>query len=275
MDNKEPERIAGLTREEFAAHYKEYERKMKLFEDGPTTTYFEQLTAKGMALPDPGSITDSQLTIKLREVIAGLVDNRVYLQQTDHLSDRELYVQLWNEVLREETPAIDEIGFSTHMNLATHEPDVYAKYYADERQRERWKKEYPGEPMPAHEDPLYHRDVLLPRAPHDRGPDAREWLRAHPSQHAFASNRFPTTQDALAFVERLYELGATKVTIENVMMLPNHDWLPYADTLIVTPPGGPARHALVEFIEEEGKPDEDDGEAFGDRGEEHFQVWWD
>ena len=94
------------------ASYREYARKMQQFESGPTTTHFEQLTAAGIQLPEPEAVADADVRRKLWEVIAGLASLRVYLDQTDHLSDRELYTKLWHDILREQTPAIDEIGFS-------------------------------------------------------------------------------------------------------------------------------------------------------------------
>jgi hypothetical protein len=275
MDNPKPDRIAGMTRTEFDAQYKEFERKMILFEDGPTTTNFEQLTNAGIKLPEPESIADADITTKLWEVIAGLAQLRVFLDQTDHLSDRELYSRLWHDCLRVDTPAIDEIGFNTHVDLAMEDTDAYLKYYADEKDREFWAKDFPDDPMPDSADPPFNRDWLLPRPHYTFGPDAREWLRANPSPHAFATNRFQTTHEALKFVEDLHAAGATQVRIENIQFLPGDNWLPYADTLIVTPPEGDARRVLVEFIEEHGKPDEDAGQTFADRGQSSLRLWWD
>ena len=41
--------------------YREFERKMILFEEGPTTTRFEQLMTRGVALPDSESISDDDI----------------------------------------------------------------------------------------------------------------------------------------------------------------------------------------------------------------------
>jgi hypothetical protein len=85
--------------------YSEYERKMRLFEEGPTTTNFEQLLTRGIELPEPDSIPDEQINVKLWEVINALAEIRVFLDYTDHLSDRELYSRLWHRVLRVDTRA--------------------------------------------------------------------------------------------------------------------------------------------------------------------------
>lgn len=134
----------------------------------PTTTHFEHLKADGIVLPEPASIADSEISGKLWEVIEGLAKRRVYLDQTDHLNDRELYAKLWYDLLREETPAIDEVGFNTQIALLMTGSDedtyLYLKHYADEKAREFWRKDWPDLHIPLHEDPQFNRDVLLPAA---------------------------------------------------------------------------------------------------------------
>lgn len=262
------------------ASYREYERKMILFEEGPTTTNFEQLEKAGISLPEPSAVPDIDLRTKLWEVIAGLATLRVFLDQTDHLSDRELYTKLWHETLRADTPAIDEIGFTTHASLLQPdgvEPDtsIYLRYYADDEERERWRMDDPDITMPPHDDPPYDRDALLPCA-HNGKPDAAAWLRANWSASAFATNRFGTTSQARAFVEQLHAAGATGVWIDNIMMLPKNDWTPYADALLVELPQEPARrHGLFELIEHVGRPDPDGDEILTDRGQTEVRLWWD
>ena len=266
---------------EFKERYEEYARKMDLFMEGPTTTQFEQLLAAGVELPEPDAIADADMRRKLWEVIAGLATLRVYMDHTNHLTDRELYSKLWHEVLRVETPAIDEIGFDTHI-----EPDypddagegvrVYLTYYADAETRQRWSKDWPDDPMPPHQDPPYDRDDLLP-GPRETVAEAAAWLRANWSDSAFATNRFGATENALAFVNQLHEAGATHVHIDNEMLLPNHDWTPYADTLLVGMPEDPQkRRALFELIEHTGRPDDDgDEQPLIDCGQREVRLWWD
>ena len=64
---------------------------MRLFEDGPTTTNFQQLVDRGIELPAPDDLAIADVTTKLWEVINGLAQLRVYLDCTDHLTDAELY----------------------------------------------------------------------------------------------------------------------------------------------------------------------------------------
>ena len=136
--------------------YREFVRKMELFENGPTTTNFAQLIAHGIQLPDPDSISDADISAKLWEVIAGLSRLRVYLDQTDHLNDRELCATLWRDVLRTDVSAVDEIGFDNHVALLStgseEQTAVYLRCYADEDERRDWVKDFSDWDLPLHED---------------------------------------------------------------------------------------------------------------------------
>jgi len=259
--------------------YRDYARKMDAFVYGPTTTYFDQLIADGIELPAPDAVSDADMRRKLWQVIAGLADRLVCLDYTDHLTDRELYTALWANHLRGETPVSNEVGMNAHIWIASTTDDdngyLFFKHYADDQLRESWHDADPDFVMPPHEDPPFNRDYILPRA-YAMPPEARAWLNANPSPSAFASNRFHDTASALAFVEQLYEAGATNVAIDNVMFLPGDDWLPYADTLLVTLPKDPAqRSTLFDLIEEIGQPDEDAGEVPHDEGQDVVRLWWD
>ena len=43
--------------------------------------------------------------------------------------------------------------------------------------------------------------------------EALDWLGSNPNPYALAGNRFTSTEDALIFVEKLYEYGAVKVLV--------------------------------------------------------------
>ena len=139
------------------------------YESAPWTTHYQQLAEAGVELPDPETMDDEKLTAKLWEMIEALARMRVFLERTNHLSDRELYTELWNDVLREETKAmvfdeysawhIDLIGSGSDEHI-----DLWMKYYADDKTRRQWIKDWPDYEMPEHEDPPNDRDRHLPNA---------------------------------------------------------------------------------------------------------------
>ena len=138
------------------------------FEKAPWTCHFKQLTDAGMDLPAPESLKDAELTAKLWEVVRALAGMHVFLSNTNHLSDRELYSHLWEDSLREAVADVPpEIGGSWHIDIlgSGSEEDMflYHKFYANEESRQRWLKDWPNDPMPAHEDPHYDRDRNLPQ----------------------------------------------------------------------------------------------------------------
>ncbi|MCX6545188.1 MAG: hypothetical protein NTV05_12370 [Acidobacteria bacterium] len=140
---------------------------------GPTTTNFQQLVAAGVELPAPDLVDDEKLTGVLWAVVQGLALLNVFLTNTDHLSDRDLYGALWHRVLRDEVPALPDVpGSAWHVDLVGtgSEEDIrlYLRYYADEDCRRQWVVDFPDYDVPAHEDPPYDRDGHLPQ-PHYPG----------------------------------------------------------------------------------------------------------
>lgn len=104
--------------------------------------------------------------------------------------------------------------------------------------------------------------------------EARAWLRGNPNPSALATNRFQTTENALAFVEKLYATGATRVLIEE----PKDDAAgdPYADTLIVCLPcESAARWALEQLCEEQGPADVPPGDFTMHVAGDQIRLWWD
>ena len=111
---------------------------------------------------------DEQLTSKLWQLISALARMRIFIQETNHLSDRALYSLLWRDVLREENPILpDDPGAAWHIDLlgsgSEADTDLYLKYYADDDWRRQWLADFHDYDMPAHENPPYDRDRRLPR----------------------------------------------------------------------------------------------------------------
>jgi hypothetical protein len=156
-----PSEVPAEVEEGFWKHVVDYE-------EAPWTTNFQQLEKAGALLPSPDSLKDQELTAKLWELIQKLALLHVFIEQTDHLSDRELYTHLWTDSLREETKALPLAANSAyHIQIlgSCSEEDMllYLKYYADDDFRRHWQQDWPNDPIPAHEDPPYDRDRLLPK----------------------------------------------------------------------------------------------------------------
>ncbi|MCI5156877.1 MAG: hypothetical protein D3906_00250 [Candidatus Electrothrix sp. AUS1_2] len=138
------------------------------FEEGKHASLFDTLVNGGLLLPAPEELDDRALTEKLWEIIYALAMLGVFLHNTDHLNDRELYADLWQDLLREEyflQPANRD--FACHLDIigSGSEEDLFLflKYYADEKERTWWKDEYPQDDFPASEPRPYDRDRLLPK----------------------------------------------------------------------------------------------------------------
>ncbi len=147
------------------------------YEKAPWTTNLKQLEEVGMKLPAPETLDDREITAKLWGLIHRLAFMRVFLSQTDHLSDRELYTQLRSETLHDETKALpyDEDS-ACHIDLlgsgSDEDTHLYLKYYADQDERQHWLNDFPDIPMPDHEDPPYDRDRYLPQATYGSPPES-------------------------------------------------------------------------------------------------------
>jgi hypothetical protein len=104
----------------------------------------------------------------LWETIYFLSSLGCYIENTDHLSDRELYALLRDNLLRE--PAIifpDDPNYAYHIDTigsgSPADQQIYLTYYATEKDRELWAKSWPDDPLPARIPCPFDRDRLLPR----------------------------------------------------------------------------------------------------------------
>jgi len=134
--------------------------------NGPQTTLFALLEEARVPVPSPDEISDSDITAVLWKVIDGMAELGAYLTSTNHLSDRELYEVLWNNLLREDHPIVsEEFPLMTHIDIlggwSNEDMQTYLTYYADEETRQD-ASENGTVPIPDHVDPPYQRDHLLP-----------------------------------------------------------------------------------------------------------------
>jgi hypothetical protein len=151
--------------EEFLRHVLEYETAQPI-------TLLSLLENAGLEIPSPADLDDTNLRAKLLEIIERMASVGAYILHTNHLSDRELYVHLYDDSLREEAVLFPENSSYVYMIDLTgsgsdEDNQVYLKYYADEEHRKQWATDWPDDPMPSHEDPPFDRDEHLPQSPLD------------------------------------------------------------------------------------------------------------
>ncbi len=171
---QELERLGGnaLSLESMPADMEEeFLRQVLEYENAEPTTLFRLLENSGLDIPPPDQLDDDAVTIKLKEIVERMATLGAYLLHTDHLTDRELYVYLFADGLREEAVLFPENPSYAYMIDLTGsgsdaDNQIYLKYYADEEHRQQWARDWPDDPLPEHEDPPFDRDRFLPQSPH-------------------------------------------------------------------------------------------------------------
>lgn len=119
-------------------------------------------------MPAPQELSDSQIKEKIWEIALVLQSMNVFLESTNHLSDRQLYERLWNDSFRQEHVLLPENSdYACHLDLVTsgseEYTDAYLRYYADEDERRRWAEDFPNLVIPPHEEFPFDRDDHLPQ----------------------------------------------------------------------------------------------------------------
>jgi hypothetical protein len=119
-----------------------------------------------LQLPSPDRLSEDQVCALLRETIDKLYSKRIVLDYTDHLSDRELYLVVWRDILPSPEKKIDTPQGYLHWNCsaADDEEETWLRYYASEGERQQWAEEHGwGRELPQREEPPFAR--RLPRDP--------------------------------------------------------------------------------------------------------------
>jgi hypothetical protein len=139
-----------------------------VYESAEARPLSDVLPESGVRLPRPEELDDAQLKDKLWVLINSLAVHGTFLHNTDHLSDRELYTELWREILPE--PAVlmpERLDYGYHIDMvgsgSEEHINLYMKYYASEEDRRRWLEEWPNDRLPEPEKPPYDRDRFLPQ----------------------------------------------------------------------------------------------------------------
>jgi hypothetical protein len=125
------------------------------------------LLAAGIPLPRPETVADDQLRDVLWRVINGLAELRIFLDSTDHLSDRDLYTLLHDDILgRPMFYSPNDPYSAAHVSMvgsgSDEDTELWLRYYADEMTRARWATDFPDDVIPPHDEPPHQRDELLP-----------------------------------------------------------------------------------------------------------------
>ncbi len=142
----------------------EFWENVVAFERAPLTTLHDKLAVAALTMPDDSELDDAQLHEKLWEIIRWSAENGAVYENTDHLSDRELYVWLRDDYFHQRenyTPGMvwhaSPIG-----SYGEKEMIIYNRYYADEAERADWAEQFPDDEMPPHEALPFDRDESLP-----------------------------------------------------------------------------------------------------------------
>jgi hypothetical protein len=149
----------------------EFLRQVLEYEHAEPISLFRLLENSGVEIPAPEQLDDDALMIKLRAIVERMATLGAYLLHTNHLTDRELYVYLYHDGLREEAVLFPENPSYAYMIDLTGsgtdaDNQTYLKYYADEEHRRQWAHDWPDDVLPEHEEPPFDRDRFLPQSPH-------------------------------------------------------------------------------------------------------------
>jgi len=139
------------------------------FETAPKRPLTQLLAESGFSLPPARQLAEPALRRTLRAVIRRLAEWRYYLVHTDHLSDRDLYTLLREDVLaRPDNELPPESAASMIFDLSFLDDrgqppgTTFLRYYADEQMRRDMAGEYAAADLPPHTDPAFNRDRRLP-----------------------------------------------------------------------------------------------------------------
>lgn len=117
-----------------------------------------------LVLPAPEMLDDATLRDLLWETARKLYQERVVLDFTDHLSDRQLYALIARDILPSYEKRIEGSRAWLHWDCADLENNFedWLRYYASDEERAEWSEHDP-KPLPPKEPLPYPRN--LPRRP--------------------------------------------------------------------------------------------------------------
>lgn len=146
------------------------------FETAAMTSWRKKLREAGYEMPPPESLDDEAVSLEVWQVIQRLSELHAYIDTTNHLSDRQLYERLYEQL---DEPVEDMFpgpgsGYHLEMLASGDEEDdrIWLRYFADEQTRVEWRDEF-GVDLPPKEDPPYDRDRLMPKQEFPESPELK------------------------------------------------------------------------------------------------------
>jgi hypothetical protein len=141
-------------------------RRVVAWEEGPFTTHRDWLARRGHTFRPLSEVDPAQLAGEMWRLIRALATARVFLENTDHLSDAELYVQLTTDVLDADAPDFARTKADAfHWDFADPSGrglENWLTYYASDDERDEWEQEALNSSLPPRKQPPFDRDRKLP-----------------------------------------------------------------------------------------------------------------
>lgn len=149
-------RLPTSAENEFLAQMLAWERAPVL----PIAKWFQP----ELALPPPDRLAPHQLSGLLWETIERLYSQRIVLDFTDHLSDRQLYCLIMRDILPSPEKKLDLRRNYLHWHFLDVEaqPETWLTYYASDDERQMWAEETGQTPPPCRQPPYPRK---MPRRP--------------------------------------------------------------------------------------------------------------
>jgi hypothetical protein len=169
-DDADPLGLAAVDAEIAAAKSESLTVTTEIEQAGEWQRPIDELKRSGAGLLPPDELTDETVPAKLWELLHALCCRGFYVLSTDHLSDRELYGDLWRHGLREEAqlPGRSRTGGWFHDIIGGGDDKdigLWLRYYAKDEERDQYARDYPKALMPPREALPYKRDWRLPKGP--------------------------------------------------------------------------------------------------------------
>lgn len=113
-----------------------------------------------LSLPHPDSLSAEALHDILWDTIHKLFEQRIVLDFTDHLTDRQLYSLIYRDILPSHEKRIENRNSFLHWDCANTEsdPEIWLRYYATPDERSMWAEEQEVE-LPPTECPPFPRQM--------------------------------------------------------------------------------------------------------------------